>query len=83
MRAGLAEAWCARVCDEGPEHPDALAAAHNLGQVRAHDGNYAEAERIHRDILAVRRRVLGDEHPLTLSSAHEIAFIALGPMEAR
>jgi hypothetical protein len=34
---------------------------------------YAEAERIDREVLGVKRRVLGEEHPETLTSAANLA----------
>ena len=74
---GLAEAWWSRVCDEAEESKERLAAADNLAQVRLSDGQYAEAERIHRKVLGARRRVLGEEHPDTLTSANNLAvFLA-------
>ena len=59
MRTGLAEAWWSRVCAEAEESADRLAAAGNLAQARYSDGQYAEAERIEREVLGVRRRVFG------------------------
>jgi hypothetical protein len=37
---------------------------------------YAEAEQLCRDVLAVRRRVLGDDHPDTLTSRDCLAWLA-------
>ena len=73
MRTGLAEAWWSRVCDEAEESEERLAAASNLADARGSDGQYAEAERIHREVLGVERRVLGEEHPETLTSANNLA----------
>ncbi|MCM3923259.1 FxSxx-COOH system tetratricopeptide repeat protein [Frankia sp. AiPs1] len=36
----------------------------------------ARAEQIHLDVLAARRRLLGDDHPDTLASRQEVAWIA-------
>ena len=36
-------------------------------------GKYADAERIEREVLGALRRVQGEEHPDTLSSAHNLA----------
>ena len=69
MQTGLAEAWWLRVCEQAEESAERLAAAGNLADARRSDGQYAEAERIEREVLGVRRRVLGDEHPSTLTSA--------------
>jgi hypothetical protein len=53
MRTGLAEAWCSRVCDEAAECEERLLAAGNLAECRLHHGQYAEAERINREVLGV------------------------------
>ena len=73
MRTGLAEALWSRVCDEAEESAERLAAADNLAHARKGQGRYAEAERIIRQVLGVRRRVLGEEHPETLTSANNLA----------
>ena len=39
-------------------------------------GRYAEAEELCRDVLAARRRVLGDDHPDTLTSRDTLAWLA-------
>jgi hypothetical protein len=39
---------------------------------------YAEAEQLSREILAVRRRLLGDDHPDTLTSRATLARLAGG-----
>ena len=70
---GLGEAWWSRVCDQAEESAERLGAAHNLAACRVRDGEYAEAERIQREVLGVRRRVLGEEHPYTLTSAGDLA----------
>ena len=63
MRTGLAEAWWSRVCDEAEESAERLSAACNLASSLSDQGQYAEAERINREVLGVERRVLGEEHP--------------------
>ncbi len=68
MRTGLAEARWLRVRDKAEESTEWLAAAHTLVQ-----GKHAEAERLNRDVLDVRRRVLGEEHASTLTSASNLA----------
>ena len=70
---GLGEAWWSRVCDGAEESEERLCAAQNLAGCRRGDGQYAEAERIDREVLGVRRRVLGEEHPLTLMNASNLA----------
>jgi hypothetical protein len=74
MRTGLAEAWWSRVCDEAEESEERLAAASHLAVARGRDGQYAEAERMHREVLGVQRRVFGEEHPSTLTSAAHVAY---------
>jgi hypothetical protein len=74
MRTGLGEAWWSRVCNEAEESEERLGAADNLAECRQRDGDYAEAQRIEREVLDVRRRVLGDEHPDTLMSAGNLAL---------
>ena len=39
-------------------------------------GRYAEAEQLCREVLADRRRVLGDDHPDTLTSPATLAWLA-------
>ncbi len=53
MQKGLAEAWCSRVCDEAAKCEERLLAAGNLAECRRHHGQYAEAERINREVLGV------------------------------
>jgi hypothetical protein len=45
----------------------------NLVEVLRSQGNYDEAETIHRRALEVREKVLGTEHPDTLSSVYGLA----------
>jgi hypothetical protein len=75
MRTGLAETLWSRVCDEAEESEERLDAANNLADARRNDGQYAEAELIEREpeVLEARRRVLGEEHPHTLTSAGNLA----------
>jgi hypothetical protein len=47
----------------------------NLATVLEREGYYAEAERLHRQTLDIRRRVLGPEHPDTLASVHNLAIV--------
>jgi hypothetical protein len=73
VRTGLAEAWWARMRDADEESNERWCAAHNLAQSLKEEGRYAEAERIHREVNGIMTRVLGAEHPETLTSACEIA----------
>ena len=45
----------------GEEHPDTLRSANNLALSLSDQWKYADAERINREMLEVRRRVLGEE----------------------
>ena len=78
MLTGLGEAWWSRVCDQAEESEERLCAASNLAECRVCDGQYADAERINREVLRGRRRVLGKEHPDTLTSASNLAVASAG-----
>jgi non-specific serine/threonine protein kinase/serine/threonine-protein kinase len=47
----------------------------SLAIVLVKEGIYAEAEKLDRDTLEIRRRILGPEHPLTLSSTGNLADV--------
>jgi hypothetical protein len=57
----------------GAEHPDTLTSAGNLAWFLSTQGNYAEAERIQREVHGVRKHVLGAEHLDTLLSVGDLA----------
>ncbi len=40
---------------QGEEHPETLTSASNLAQSLSRQGKYSDAERIEREVLAVRR----------------------------
>ena len=48
--------------------------ASNLGHVLDSQGELSEAARIFRETLEVQRRVLGTEHPHTLTSANDLVI---------
>jgi hypothetical protein len=73
MRLGLACAWRSTAHRLPEEDKQRLRAAGNLANAFAQQGNYAEAETLYRQGLAVRRRVLGPEHPGTLTTAGNLA----------
>lgn len=60
----------------GPEHPDTLMARNELGmnlcsqRVRLH-----EAERLVRNVLELRKKVLGEEHAYTLWSVNDLSKV--------
>lgn len=47
----------------GKEHPDTLGSMTNLAEVLSSQGKYEEAEKMHRQALALRETMLGEEHP--------------------
>ena len=73
MRDGLANAWWSRVCDGAEDDRERLAAATNLASSLSGQGKYDEAENMQREVLAVKQRVLGAEHPDTLAAAGNLA----------
>ena len=83
MQTGLGEAFWSRVCDQAEESNERLFAGANLAECRRFDRQYADAERIDREVLAVTRRVLGEEHPDTLTSAGNLATSLLHTREVR
>jgi hypothetical protein len=66
------------VRDAAEESAERQSAAHNLGQSLYGDGKYAEAERMFREAHGISMRVLGAEHPETLTCASEIANCLFG-----
>jgi hypothetical protein len=52
----------------GDDHPDTLAARHEVARVMAEQGRYAGAEALYREVQEVKTHVLGDEHPSTLAT---------------
>ena len=73
MCIGLANTWWSQVRDRAEEDPERLAAASNLANSLDSQGKHAEAEEMQREVLAVRKRVLGAEHPDTLTTASNLA----------
>jgi tetratricopeptide (TPR) repeat protein len=47
----------------------------NLAYLFQSTGRYAEAEPLYRRALQARERVLGEEHPSTLSSVNNLAYL--------
>jgi len=73
MRDGLANAWWSQVCDRAEDDGERLCAAGNLAASLSDHGKHDEAEKMQREVLAVRKRVLGAEHPDTLTTANNLA----------
>jgi tetratricopeptide (TPR) repeat protein len=73
MELGLARAWWSTAQRLPEEDDQRLIAAGNLASSLRAQGKYAEAEAIDREVLGVRQRVLGPEHPDTLLTAGNLA----------
>ena len=58
----------------GPEHPDTLAARHELARWAGEAGDAAGARDQLAALLPIRERVLGPEHPDTLGTRHNVAY---------
>jgi len=63
------------VCTQYPEHQDTLWTIHHLATCTRDDGRLQDAEKLQRETLVIRRRILGPEHPDTLGSMEELAVI--------
>jgi tetratricopeptide (TPR) repeat protein len=61
----------------GPEHPNTIRALEGLANILSGEGHYADAEKMHREILAVRQRTLGPEHTDTLLSKYNVADVLI------
>ena len=66
MQTGLGQAWWSWVHDDAEESEERLCAAHNLTHCRF------PAKQIEREMLGVRRRMLGEEHAETLATASNL-----------
>jgi tetratricopeptide (TPR) repeat protein len=58
----------------GAEHPAYLAARCSQATMVRWQGRYLEAETLHREVLVVQQRVLGDANPDTLRTLHNLAW---------
>jgi tetratricopeptide (TPR) repeat protein len=47
----------------------------NLASLLESQGKYDEAEPLHRQTLALRKKILGPEHPSTLISINNLALL--------
>ena len=57
----------------GPEHPDTLAAMHDLAGSYHDVDRREEALKLGEEVLTLRRKVNGPEHPDTLAATHNLA----------
>ena len=74
VQVGLARAWWATVASNDEGDTERLAAAANLANAHAGQGEYTEAEKLEVAVLTARKRVLGEEHPNTFTSAGNLAL---------
>jgi tetratricopeptide (TPR) repeat protein len=74
MQVGLAEEWWSRSRDEAAHSDQRLSAAMLLAIALTTRGRYAEAEQMERQLLELQRRVLGREHPNTLTTTGNLAI---------
>ena len=61
----------------GPEHPDTLRSATNLGGLLYGEHNYSEAEALCRRVLHSLEKVLGSEHQETLYSINALGLVLI------
>ena len=61
--------------DFGPEHEDTWACIDGLAQVLTEQGNYDEAEQLHREILDIRSRAAGLSDPTALTAAFHVTLV--------
>ncbi len=64
----------------GPDHPRTLSSLNNVASCNGSLNFIEEALKLHKEVLAGRRRVLGPDHPHTLQSMHGlgVCYHALG-----
>ncbi len=58
----------------GEDHPALLAVRMRCAYQAGRRGRWGEAEEAYREVLEAERRVLGDDHPDTLTTRHELAW---------
>ena len=73
MQTGLTETCWSRVAGQAAESTERLEAENNLAMSLLHQGKDAEAEPMLRRLHEVLMRVLGAEHPKTLTIAGHLA----------
>jgi len=59
----------------GAEHPNTLAAMHQLANILGVKKRASEAEQLHREVLQARVRILGEDSPDTLRSMNDLAMV--------
>ena len=78
MQRGLAEELWLRSRDQPAESEDRQHAAWNLANALRCQGKYAEAAQMQHELLDMRRRVPGPEHPITLGTISDLALSLCG-----
>ena len=66
-----------------PNHPDTLTSVANLSLSYWYAGKHKKAREICEDVLARRRRILGDEHRQTLLSYNNLSLIQISQNDAK
>ena len=69
----LTRAACAARDAFGADHPEALAAAANLGSLRAMQGRFDDALPLLEGVVAIRERTLGGRDTLTIQATEQLA----------
>jgi len=78
MQQGLAQAWWSRVASNDVDDPDRLAAADGLAGSHRAQGRHEEAETLQAEVLAVEKRVGGEDAPNTRSAAANLTLTYMG-----
>jgi eukaryotic-like serine/threonine-protein kinase len=56
-------------------HPDIAYSLHSLGNIFELQGRWAEAESLDTEALAIRRRTLGPDHPMSMATLNNLAIV--------
>jgi serine/threonine-protein kinase len=56
-------------------HPDIAYSLHSLGNIFELQGRWVEAESLDAEALAIRRRTLGADHPMTMATLNNLAIV--------
>lgn len=77
-RACAEKAYALRKAVLGEQHRETLESLNILAIVAHDQGNYDEAELLHRQCLETRKRILSETHPETINSLNELGNVFLG-----
>jgi hypothetical protein len=65
-----------KMCEAaGAEHPETLASMTDLAEVPSDQGEYEQAEGMHRQTFGLRKALLGKEHPDPLRSMNNLVLV--------